>query len=335
MINIENLDPINFFSNCLFSRNQLLDIVNNGDSQLFEENGDILLFVNTEYGFQQLYFWLQKSNRQNVPNNCFYKQKIVIEFLTLENKIEDNIDINYWLKLKQFYNFRNYTRMFQVGRPLISDLDSSIIETPVEDDLYEIKRILEQNFDIYSERIPEINELKKLANSTYLIRQMNEIAALLVSEKKGKTEELRYWLVLPKFRSMGYGGILMKYFLNLNNDTLRYTLWVDIKNQNAIEKYEHYGFKRDKIINKIILNEVIMKEKILKILNDTRPEFNFSDPNIQFIDSGYLDSFDIVTIVADIENSFNVKIQGSLILPENFQTVDSITNLIQKSTNAS
>jgi acyl carrier protein len=78
-----------------------------------------------------------------------------------------------------------------------------------------------------------------------------------------------------------------------------------------------------------------MKEKILEILNETRPEFNFLEQDINFIDSGYLDSFDIVTIVAEIESYFEIKIDGSLILPENFQNIDAIINLIQKSKNAS
>jgi acyl carrier protein len=78
-----------------------------------------------------------------------------------------------------------------------------------------------------------------------------------------------------------------------------------------------------------------MKEKILEILSETRSEFNFLEQDIKFNDSGYLDSFDIVTIVADIESYFEIKIDGSLILPENFQNIDSIINLIQKSKNAS
>jgi acyl carrier protein len=77
-----------------------------------------------------------------------------------------------------------------------------------------------------------------------------------------------------------------------------------------------------------------MKDEILKILKETRPEFQFEE-NVNFIESGYLDSFDVITIVSDLEIKFDVKINGSLILPENFSSVNLIYNLILSSKNAS
>lgn len=77
-----------------------------------------------------------------------------------------------------------------------------------------------------------------------------------------------------------------------------------------------------------------MKELVLNILKDTRPEFDFNS-DLNFIDEGYLDSFDLVTIVSDLESKFDIKINGSMILPENFNSLDSIVNLVQNSKNAS
>jgi acyl carrier protein len=84
----------------------------------------------------------------------------------------------------------------------------------------------------------------------------------------------------------------------------------------------------------LLKNLQIMKNKILEILKETRPEFEF-DKSINFVDAGYLDSFDLITIVADLENTFNIKINGALIVPESFQNIDSILNLVQSSKNAS
>ena len=176
---------------------------------------------------------------------------------------------------------------------------------------------------------------ERLRDSTYIIKNNNNLAAILISEKKGKTEELRYWLVLPDYRDLGYGGLLMKYFLNLNIETIRYTLWVDASNITTIKKYEHYGFLKDRLLNKIFINKNIMKEKILTILQDTRPEFDFNLEEVNFIEAGYLDSFDLITIVADIESTFDVKINGALIVPESFQNIETIMNLVQSSKNAS
>ena len=42
-----------------------------------------------------------------------------------------------------------------------------------------------------------------------------------------------------------------------------------------------------------------MEEKVLKILEEIRPEFDFSTSN-NFVEDGFLDSFDIVTIIDEI-----------------------------------
>ena len=42
-----------------------------------------------------------------------------------------------------------------------------------------------------------------------------------------------------------------------------------------------------------------MREKIISILSELRPEFDFSEP-VNFIEEGMLDSFDIVTLVSSL-----------------------------------
>ena len=73
-----------------------------------------------------------------------------------------------------------------------------------------------------------------------------------------------------------------------------------------------------------------MKEEIIKILTEIRPEFDFNMENTDFIAKGMLDSFDIISIVSDIEESFDIVIDGTKILPENFDSIEAILNLIDK-----
>ena len=73
-----------------------------------------------------------------------------------------------------------------------------------------------------------------------------------------------------------------------------------------------------------------MKEKIIAILNDLRPEFDFTE-DVDFIEAGMLDSFDIVSLVDELEASFGIKIQGIDVIPENFSTLDKIETLLKKS----
>lgn len=71
-------------------------------------------------------------------------------------------------------------------------------------------------------------------------------------------------------------------------------------------------------------------DKILQILADLRPEFDFTAGR-NFIDDGYLDSFDVVALVSELEEEFGVLIDGMDILPENFSSLESISRLVQKS----
>ncbi|MCM1157866.1 MAG: acyl carrier protein [Bacteroidales bacterium] len=71
-------------------------------------------------------------------------------------------------------------------------------------------------------------------------------------------------------------------------------------------------------------------EEIVKILEEMRPEFDFRGSD-NFIEDGYLDSFDLVTLISEIEEKYGISIDGLDIIPENFETVEAIVKLINKS----
>ncbi len=72
-----------------------------------------------------------------------------------------------------------------------------------------------------------------------------------------------------------------------------------------------------------------MKQQIITILTGLRPEFDFTK-NVNFIEEGMLDSFDIVTLVSDLDNSFGISIDGMDIIPENFSSIDAIIHLLKR-----
>lgn len=72
-----------------------------------------------------------------------------------------------------------------------------------------------------------------------------------------------------------------------------------------------------------------MKEKVLEILSNIRPEFDFTE-DVNFIEEGMLDSFDLVSLVSDLDSTFGISIDGVDILPENFSSVEAIINLLKK-----
>ena len=72
-----------------------------------------------------------------------------------------------------------------------------------------------------------------------------------------------------------------------------------------------------------------MEDKIISILIEIRPEFDFSK-SVNFVEDGFLDSFDIVQMVVLLENEFNVSIDGLDIVPENFSSVKGVVDLLIK-----
>jgi len=72
-----------------------------------------------------------------------------------------------------------------------------------------------------------------------------------------------------------------------------------------------------------------MKTKVEKILNEIRPEFDFST-STNFIENGMLDSFDVVSLVTMLDMEFNISIEGVEIVPMNFNSVESICTLLSK-----
>lgn len=72
-----------------------------------------------------------------------------------------------------------------------------------------------------------------------------------------------------------------------------------------------------------------MKEKVIEILSEIRPEFDFSE-NINFIENGMLDSLDVINLVVALDNHFGISIDGMDISPGNFATTESIVALLIK-----
>lgn len=68
-------------------------------------------------------------------------------------------------------------------------------------------------------------------------------------------------------------------------------------------------------------------ETLLEILTTLHPEVDFEDEE-HLIDGGILDSFDIVTIVAEVDEAFDVAIPAGELLPENFNSAKALYALV-------
>jgi len=70
-------------------------------------------------------------------------------------------------------------------------------------------------------------------------------------------------------------------------------------------------------------------DRVLKILQEIRPDVDFENEK-ELIDGSILDSFDIISIVSELNDEFNIEIDVEDLEPENFNSAQAIFELVQK-----
>lgn len=70
-------------------------------------------------------------------------------------------------------------------------------------------------------------------------------------------------------------------------------------------------------------------EELLEILRDLHPEVDFESCET-LIDDKILDSFDIVSIISEVSEQFDITISAEHIIPQNFNSAKALFALIQR-----
>lgn len=74
-------------------------------------------------------------------------------------------------------------------------------------------------------------------------------------------------------------------------------------------------------------------EKLLEILESVKPGVDFKSSS-NMIEEGLIDSFDIVSIIANINEAFDIDFGVSEVVPENFATVQALYETIERIKNS-
>lgn len=70
-------------------------------------------------------------------------------------------------------------------------------------------------------------------------------------------------------------------------------------------------------------------DELMEILENARPDVDFSAEK-GLIDNNILDSFDIISIVGELNDAFDIEINAADLLPENFNSAEAIYELVTR-----
>ncbi len=80
---------------------------------------------------------------------------------------------------------------------------------------------------------------------------------------------------------------------------------------------------KDQEIKKFVIDYIEKKGKLPK---------NTDIEDLNYIDSGYIDSIGIIKFIVEIEQRFNVQISDEDIMSEKFKTVKGLADIIKRNT---
>ena len=69
--------------------------------------------------------------------------------------------------------------------------------------------------------------------------------------------------------------------------------------------------------------------ELMEILQELRPDVDFENET-QLITNGVLDSFDIVALVGELNDEFDIEIKPNNLVPENFNSAEALYELIMR-----
>lgn len=72
-----------------------------------------------------------------------------------------------------------------------------------------------------------------------------------------------------------------------------------------------------------------MKDKIIKVLGNINEDIKKVGLEDNLLELELLDSFEIIEVVSELEDAFDIEIDGEEIIEKNFITISAIINLIQ------
>ncbi len=231
-------------------------------NELFAEFRDgVVFFFRKDRDFWHLYFCA--SNMASLRHEIAALPCLKTEMVTVD-LVGNKAAVGELLSPFESEEFRCYTRLYRMARTNINVSQQSAAAAAKviyadKTDCPAIFDLLCHSFNRYAEQLPMLYEIESAVERRQIlvVKSGRSLAGLLFFETQGFTSTIRYWLVVEQFRALRLGSALMQYYFASQKTVRRFVLWVISDNANAIEKYRHYGFTPDGLVDHVLVNKTV------------------------------------------------------------------------------
>lgn len=220
-----------------------------------EEIGETTFFVRRQETFTSLYFLSASIDALTKDLSEFikyYSGRLIVDVLG-RDIVREPLEAAF--KSVGFNALTTLQRMSRRTQAEVYELESEIAVANAED-ATAIHNLLTANFIAEEEQLPSLEEVQDwiTARSIFVARDEvdQDIQGFVIFDLSPATLYLRYWFVSTDVRGNGVGGKLMRSMFATGSNTKRQYFWVKTDNENAIKRYQHYGFEFEELKDTVL-----------------------------------------------------------------------------------
>ncbi len=226
-----------------------------------ECHDSVAFFFRKDRDLQHFYFSAASVGAlQNAIGNltALRTERVVTDLVGSEASLKEVMDCLEQIGFRRYSHLQRMARTNQ-GSPAASNGADAPVVLAEASDQQAILSLLESSFDHYADQLPTPYEIEAAieAKQIYAIKCDGELAAMLHFETQGFTSTIRYWVAAKRYQSKRLGASLIRHYFATQNAVKRFILWVMATNENAVKKYQHYGYVADGLIDHVLANEQI------------------------------------------------------------------------------
>lgn len=224
-------------------------------SFFYELSSESILFFHSRSGYTSLFFCSASKDALDqslkvLQQNVEYVVDVISN--TLSSPVLEILSKNGFLEHSILTRMSRSNPTFDENKP-----HDKYIRDAKSEDLAEVQSLISKHFDEYSEHSPELEELEQsmILHQLIVYKIDSQIAGFIIFDLIGVTLHLKFWFVRQDYRDRKVGSKLLSEFFWRGKTTKRQLLWVNKSNENAIKRYNHYGFKNEEMYDFVLLKK--------------------------------------------------------------------------------